>query len=286
MQSSDHQPSLIRLTKYEALGNDYLVWDQPASIERLARLAPQICDRHLGIGSDGILAFDPERLSVRVFNPDGSEAEKSGNGLRIAACHAVLNHGAGQEFELRTADRTNPVRVLARQGGRVETEVDMGHARLQPDAWVEIETPAGVARCRLVDVGNPHCVVFDQPVTPERCRELGPWLERDGHFPQRTNVQLVEVLDRRRARIEIWERGAGYTLASGSSATAVTAVLIHLGLTDPELEMVMPGGVLQLRESASGSLLQSGPARRVFSALLDPADLELQLASLQETSDP
>jgi diaminopimelate epimerase len=274
VQSSDHQPSLIRLTKYEALGNDYLVWDQPASIERLARLAPQICDRHLGIGSDGILAFDAETLSVRVFNPDGSEAEKSGNGLRIAACHAVLNHGAGQEFELRTADRPNPVRVLARQGGRVETEVDMGHARLQPDAWVEIETPAGVARCRLVDVGNPHCVVFDQPVTPERCRELGPWLERDGHFPQRTNVQLVEVLDRRRARIEIWERGAGYTLASGSSATAVTAVLIHLGLTDPELEMVMPGGVLQLRESASGSLVQSGPARRVFSALLDPADLE------------
>ncbi|MDQ6789560.1 MAG: diaminopimelate epimerase [Candidatus Dormibacteraeota bacterium] len=274
MQSSDQQPSLIRLTKYEALGNDYLVWDQPASIERLARLAPRICDRHRGVGADGILAFDAETLSVRVFNPDGSEAEKSGNGLRIAVCHAVLDHGAGQEFELRTADRPNSVRVLALDGGCVESEVDMGHARLQPDAWVEIETPAGVARCRLVDVGNPHCVVFDQPVTPERCRELGPWLERDDHFPQRTNVQLVEVLDRRRARIEIWERGAGYTLASGSSATAVAAVLIHLGLTDPELEMVMPGGVLQLRESESGSLLQSGPARRVFSALLDPADLE------------
>lgn len=274
MQSSDQQPSLIRLTKYEALGNDYLVWDQPASIEQLARLAPRICDRHRGVGADGILAFDAETLSVRVFNPDGSEAEKSGNGLRIAVCHAVLDHGAGQEFELRTADRPNSVRVLALDGGCVESEVDMGHARLQPDAWVEIETPAGVARCRLVDVGNPHCVVFDQPVTPERCRELGPWLERDGHFPQRTNVQLVEVLDRRRARIEIWERGAGYTLASGSSATAVAAVLIHLGLTDSELEMVMPGGVLQLRESESGSLLQSGPARRVFSALLDPADLE------------
>jgi diaminopimelate epimerase len=273
VQSSDHQPSLIRLTKYEALGNDYLVWDEPASIERLARLAPQICDRHRGVGADGILAFDAETLSVRVFNPDGSEAEKSGNGLRIAACHAVLDHGAGREFELRTADRPNPVRVLAVDGGCVESEVDMGHARLQPDAWVEIETPAGVARCRLVDVGNPHCVVFDQPVTPERCRELGPWLERDGHFPQRTNVQLVEVLERRRARIEIWERGAGYTLASGSSATAVAAVLIHLGLTDPELEVVMPGGVLRLKVSESGSLLQSGPARRVFSALLDPADL-------------
>jgi diaminopimelate epimerase len=274
VQPSEHQPSLIRLTKYEALGNDYLVWDQPASIERLAKLAPQICDRHRGVGSDGILAFDAETLSVRVFNPDGSEAEKSGNGLRIAASHAVLDHGAGQEFELRTADRPNPVRVLARERGCVVSEVDMGRARLHPDEWVEIATAAGVARCRLVDVGNPHCVVFDQPVTPERCRELGPWLERDGHFPQRTNVQLVEVLDRRRARIEIWERGAGYTLASGSSATAVAAVLIHLGLVDTKLEMVMPGGVLQLRESESGSLLQSGPARRVFRTLLDPADLD------------
>ena len=119
MQSSDHQPSLIRLTKYEALGNDYLVWDQPASIERLARLAPQICDRHLGIGSDGILAFDPETLSVRVFNPDGSEAEKSGNGLRIAACHAVLRHGAGGKFELRTGERANPVRVVEASGDLV-----------------------------------------------------------------------------------------------------------------------------------------------------------------------
>jgi diaminopimelate epimerase len=272
--SSDHQPSLIRLTKYEALGNDYLIWDQPASIERLAKLAPRICDRQRGIGADGILAFDLGTLSVRVFNPDGSEAEKSGNGLRIAACHAVLEHGAGQEFELRTADRPNPVRVLARQRGCVVSEVDMGHAHLDPDQWLEIETPAGAARCRLADVGNPHCVVFDQPVTAERCRELGPWLERDGRFPERTNVQLVEVLNRRRARIEIWERGAGYTLASGSSATAVAAVLIRLGLVDPELEVVMPGGILQLRESASGSLLQSGPARRVFSALLDPADLD------------
>jgi diaminopimelate epimerase len=274
VQSSDHQPSLIRLTKYEALGNDYLVWDQPASIERLARLAPQICDRHLGIGSDGILAFDAETLSVRVFNPDGSEAEKSGNGLRIAACHAVLNHGAGQEFELRTADRPNPVRVLARQGGRVETEVDMGHARLQPDAWVEIETPAGVARCRLVDVGNPHCVVFDQPVTPERCRELGPWLERDGHFPQRTNVQLVEVLDRRRARIEIWERGAGYTLASGTSASAVAAALMRDGLVDDEVTIEMPGGALSVRKNPEGSLLQRGPAQRVYRAEIDLADFE------------
>jgi diaminopimelate epimerase len=260
--------------KYEALGNDYLVLDLPAPLERVRRLIPRLCDRRRGLGADGLLLFDPVELAIRIFNPDGSEAEKSGNGLRIAACHAVLEHEAEPELELRTADRSNSVLVLGVEGGCVTSQVDMGPASLEPDEWVTIETPAGAAVCRLVNVGNPHCVVFDQPVTPERCRELGPWLERDRRFPKRTNVQLVEVLDRRRARIEIWERGAGYTLASGSSATAVAAVLIHLGRTDPELEVVMQGGSLRLRQTPRGSLLQSGPARRVFNAEVNLADLE------------
>jgi diaminopimelate epimerase len=117
-------------------------------------------------------------------------------------------------------------------------------------------------------------VVFDQPVSEERCRELGPYLERDRRFPQRTNVQLVQVLDRGRARIEIWERGAGYTLASGSSAAAVAAVLIHLGLTETQIQMSMPGGTLGIRQLPSGNLLQAGPARRVFRAEVNPADLD------------
>jgi diaminopimelate epimerase len=272
--ASDREPSLLHLIKYQALGNDYLVLDLPALPERLRRLVPRLCDRQRGLGADGLLLFDPKEFAVRIFNPDGSEAEKSGNGLRIAACHAVLEHEAEPEFELRTRDRSNPVLVLAVQGGAVSSQVDMGRARLEPDEWVTIETPAGRVRCRLVDVGNPHCVVFDQEVTPERCRELGPWLEHDRRFPLRTNVQLVEVLDRRRARIEIWERGAGYTLSSGSSATAVAAVLIHLGHTDPQLEVVMPGGSLAVRQTPNGNLLQAGPARRVFNAVVDLADLE------------
>jgi diaminopimelate epimerase len=100
-------------------------------------------------------------------------------------------------------------------------------------------------------------------------------LERDPRFPQRTNVQLVEVLDPARARIEIWERGAGYTLASGSSAAAVAAVLIHLRLTEPEVEVLMPGGSLRVRQLPSGSLLQAGPARRVFMAEVNPAEIDL-----------
>jgi diaminopimelate epimerase len=267
-------PSLLQLVKYQALGNDYLVLDLADSIDALPMLAARLCDRHRGLGADGLLVFDPARLTLRVFNPDGSEAEKSGNGLRIAACHAVLEHGAGHEFEVRTRDRANAVRILAVDKAEVSSEVEMGVPVFEPDGWLLIETPAGRVRCRPVNLGNPHCVVFDEPVTEERCRELGPWLERDPHFPQRTNVQLAEVLDRGRARIEIWERGAGRTLASGSSAAAAAGVLVHLGLTDAGVEMVMPGGSLRVSRLPSGSLLQAGPARRVFRAEVDPADLE------------
>jgi diaminopimelate epimerase len=264
---ADHS---IRLTKYQALGNDYLVVDAPGGVpESLIRLVPSLCERHLGVGADGVLVFDHLDLGVRVFNPDGSEAEKSGNGLRIAACHAVLEHGRGREFELSTRDRSNRVRVLSVDGARVICEVEMGPARFDPAGWVTLETPAGAARCQLVSVGNPHCVVFDQPVTRERCEELGPLLERHPRFPNRTNVQLVEVLGPARARVEIWERGAGYTLASGTSASAVAAALIHLGRTGPSVEVEMPGGTLSVRREADGGLVQMGPAQRVFRADVD-----------------
>jgi diaminopimelate epimerase len=263
----------VQLIKYQALGNDYLVLDLPADLGGVVRLLPQLCDRHRGVGADGLLAFEEAAFSVRIFNPDGSEAERSGNGLRIAACHAVLEHGAGREFALRTGDRSNPVCVLSTAGPEVVCELDVGVPRFDPDDWVVLETPAGSVRCRLVEVGNPHCVVFGEPVTPDRCRELGPLLERHRRFPKRTNVQLVEPLGRDRARIEIWERGAGYTLASGTSASAVTAALIRTGQADPAVEIVMPGGTLAVRQEPDGRLVQSGPARRVHRVTVDLDDL-------------
>ena len=261
------------MIKYQALGNDYLVLDLPGALDEMVELLPRICDRNRGLGADGLLAFDPAAMTVRIFNPDRSEAQKSGNGLRIAACHAVLRHGAGRRFELRTLDRPNPVRVVSVSGPRVVTELDIGAPTFDPGRWVFIDTDAGRACCRLVQVGNPHCVVFGEPVTRERCLELGPLLERDPLFPNRTNVQLAEVVDRRHARIEIWERGAGYTLASGTSASAVAAALIRLELTDSTLDVRMPGGSLTVRQRAGGGLVQSGPAQRVFTATVDLADL-------------
>ena len=274
--------SQIDLFKYQALGNDYLLMDLPGPLDEVVAHLPALCDRHRGLGSDGLLAFDPKAMTVRIFNPDRSEAQKSGNGLRITAAHAVLVHGAGEQFSLRTADRANPVRVLSRNGAEITTEVEIGRPSFraadlpamfdgEPDQ-VDLDTPAGRVEAVLVSVGNPHCVVFGQPVTRERCLELGPHLERHPAFPERTNVQLCEVLDRARVRAEIWERGAGYTLASGTSASAVAAACMRRGLVDDNVTVTMPGGDLALRREASGNLVQSGPARRVYHATVDLAD--------------
>src|SRR6202521_2106238 len=272
----------IDLIKYQALGNDYLVLDLPGPLDDLVELLPVLCDRQRGLGSDGLLAFDPQALSVRIFNPARSEAQKSGNGLRIAAAHAVLEHGTGDRFELRTAGGPNPVRILERNGAEIFSEVDIGRPSFrgadlpaefpgEPDR-VHLDTPAGSVEAMLVSVGNPHCVVFDQPVTKERCLELGPHLERHPAFPERTNVQLFEALDRGRVRGEIWERGAGYTLASGTSASAVAAACMRAGLVDDHVTIQMPGGDLAIRREEAGNLVQSGPARRVYRATVDLAD--------------
>ena len=272
----------IDLIKYQALGNDYLVLDLPAPLDQVVPLLPALCDRHLGLGSDGLLAFDPTEMSVRIFNPDRSEAQKSGNGLRIAAAHAVLEHGAGDDFALRTVGRANPVHVLERNGAEVTTQLDIGRASFraadlparfegEPDR-VHIDTPAGRVEAMLVSVGNPHCVVFGEPATMARCLELGPLLETNAAFPERTNVQLFEVIDSGHVRIEIWERGAGYTLASGTSASAVAAACMRAGLVGDEVTVQMPGGNLEVRRDKSGNLVQSGPARRVFRASVDLAD--------------
>jgi diaminopimelate epimerase len=273
----------IDLIKYHGLGNDYAVLDLPAPLDDVIRVLPALCDRHRGLGSDGLLAFDPKAMTVRIFNPDRSEAQKSGNGLRIAAAHAVLEHGAGDRFELRTAGGPNPVHILARNGAEVSSEVDIGRPSFraadlpamfdgEPDR-VRLDTPAGSVEAMLVSVGNPHCVVFDQPVTRERCLELGPHLETHRVFPERTNVQLFVVVDRTHVRVEIWERGAGYTLASGTSASAVAAACMRAGLVDDHVSIEMPGGTLEIRREISGHLVQSGPARRVFRATVDLADL-------------
>jgi len=258
MRASDS----LALTKYQALGNDYLVVDDRHRFETAEAAASALCDRHRGAGADGLLLLDPVAAQMRVINPDGSEAEKSGNGARIGAAHLVLAHGYGETFTITMAAGPVAVRVLAVEGPEVTSEIDIGIALLGSPVRLN---PPGV-QVTPVDVGNPHCVVFGQPVTPERCRQLGPVLERHPWFPERTNVQLAEAPDRGTVHIEIWERGVGYTLASGTSAAAAAAACMAAGLVDEEVRVLMPGGALQVRRREDGHFAQTGPARRVFRA--------------------
>jgi diaminopimelate epimerase len=266
--------------KYHGLGNDYIVVD-PAEfpLDPAPAAVRAICDRHYGAGSDGILLgplaspSDQDRLTLRIFNPDGSEAEKSGNGLRIFAWY-LYEHGIvdAAPFPLRTKGG----RVLAQIADPAAkvVRVDMGAPRFDAraaapaahlDEIVDREYPFGDQRCHItfVSMGNPHCVVTGLPISEALACSLGPRIERSPLFPARTNVQFLQVLSRSEIMIEIWERGAGYTLASGSSSCAAAAAARKLGLVDDQVTVHMPGGVLQVT-FAGGSAHLEGPVEKVI----------------------
>lgn len=260
-----------RFAKYHALGNDYLVLE-PSAAAVDGTVVRALCDRHRGVGADGVLVERPTpdgRLGVRIVNPDGSEAEKSGNGLRIFA-RWLWDRGrvGGAAFEVVTAGGT--VRCQVRDGGR-SVFVAMGVARFddaatRPGRWM-VDEPLEVAgepvRATAVDLGNPHCVVFVDAPSEALARRLGPALEAHPRFPQRTNVQFVRVVDRGRLAVEIWERGAGYTLASGSSACAAAAAAVRLGRCERDVLVAMPAGELAVGVGDGFEVTLLGPVRAV-----------------------
>jgi diaminopimelate epimerase len=277
---------MTRFVKSHALGNDYVVVEQelldfPLTPEAVRRL----CDRHFGVGSDGLLVRVPSEraeFGLRIYNPDGSEAEKSGNGLRIFAKY-LYDHGHArrEQFTVETPGGVVRCDVVVRQGRVVEVTVDMGEATFTstripmtgPEREVvdePLEVAGTVLRVTAVNVGNPHCVVFTPDLGAVDFHRLGPALERHPAFPQRTNVQFVQVLGSDRVRIRIWERGAGETLASGSSACAVAAACVRRGLTGRQLEVEMDGGVLRVTVEDGFRLRMSGPASEVYAGQLAP----------------
>jgi diaminopimelate epimerase len=278
----------LDFSKYHALGNDYLVIDPTqTAFSPNQRTVEALCDRHHGIGSDGVLfgpipvQRDPEAFGLRIFNPNGSEAEKSGNGLRIFARYLLdAGHVQGPKCRIHTPSGYSEARYLAPDGSQVE--VDMGEPSFRagdiPFTGVAphleaLETPLLLPEASVtitaLSVGNPHCVLFPEAVTPAEAHRLGPQIECHPDFPNRVNVQLVEVIDRKRIRIEIWERGAGYTLASGSSSCAAAAACRRLGLVDDRVRVLMPGGALDLVFTSQGRILMSGPVQAVFQGHLD-----------------
>ncbi len=266
--------------KSHGLGNDYIVID-PAKVP--FAVTPEavrlICDRHLGVGSDGILLLSPgdgADFGLRIFNPDGSEAETSGNGVRIFA-KFLRDHGYTDRdhFTLHTTGGRVTC-ALEHDGGRVaQITVDMGRARF--DALDAIEVDGRRIEVTSVSMGNPHCVVLVPDLTKVDVHALGPKIERHAAFPKRTNVQFAQVVSRDDVRILIWERGAGHTLASGSSSCAVVAACHRRGLVDRDVTVSMPGGKLGITIADDGELHMRGPAEEICTGDLSP-DLLRRLA--------
>lgn len=293
-------PGGFHAHKYHALGNDYLVIDPEEFDGPLNEKAIRaLCDRNHGIGSDGILygplasfeggiwqahrealAAEADNESknmrtispffLRIFNPDGSEAEKSGNGLRIFSLYLHESGRVGvSSFEVQTKGGKVTCNVLPGEGPERRITVAMGVPEILSDR-LSFSIDGIEFRAVSVSMGNPHCVLLGSSPSPELAKRIGPIIEHHPNFPNRTNVQFLEVLDRNTIRIEIWERGAGYTLASGSSSCAAAAAARHLGLVDTQVSVHMPGGMLEI-DMREENIRMTGPAVRTFDALLAPA---------------
>lgn len=270
--------------KYHALGNDYLILDparQPAALADglTPAQAVAICDRHRGVGSDGIVygplpgETRPGHFACQIWNPDGSLAEVSGNGLRIFARYlldggylsleetrACWLHSGGREIAVTYGvSLLSPIRVVLGQGRLFPVDPP-----LPPDLLGALGKPTGA------DVGNPHCVFFPAgPVDEALARHWGPVVESHPSFPQRTNVQFVRVLDPQRIAIEIWERGAGYTQASGSSSCAAALAAVGRGACLSPVTVQMAGGELLVdviggNGNGGWQVALTGPVTRVF----------------------
>ena len=273
------QLMLDEFVKSHGLGNDYIVLDQ-AHLSRplTAEAVRTICDYHFGVGSDGILLVVPGTeadFGVRIFNPDGSEAEKSGNGIRILA-KFLYDHGYAPRPELTISTLGGLVRArLDLDGDRVRMiTAEMGRA-----TFVSTEIPVAGPRREVVretlaveerrltvtcvSVGNPHCVIFTDTLDVDEVKRLGPKIEHHPSFPNRINVQFAKLLGRDRVSILIWERGAGYTLASGTSSCAVAAACVKNGLTDRTVTIESPGGALAVSIADTWELTLTGPVSEI-----------------------
>ncbi len=265
-------------SKYHALGNDYLVLPSDSKVLLTADRIARLCDRHYGIGGDGVLigplASFTADFRLCIFNPDGSEAEKSGNGLRIF-CRYLWDQGlvGSQPFNVETSGGV--VRAQTLDAGHA-VRVEMGRVSFNSIDVPLTGEPREVLRESVLvngrafefsaaSIGNPHCVIVVNETSAGLAREFGPLFERLDLFPRRTNVQFVQVLNQQAIRIEIWERGAGYTLASGSSSCAAAAVAYRLGLCDSSVDVRMPGGEIRIDLNAAFEAVMTGAVTRICS---------------------
>ena len=279
----------MRFYKYHALGNDYIVlnpadfpsWKPAPTIEQIR----VVCHRNFGVGSDGILwgplPSQKSEFGLRIFNPDGSEAEKSGNGLRIFS-RFLWDQGLVKNPSFTIEVPGGHVQSVVKDGGELIT-VAMGSV-----SFDSTKIPVNLTgaprevineKIKILDreftycaatIGNPHCVIPLPAISAELAHKFGPHFEVHPNFPRKTNVQFMKVIDRENIQIEIWERGAGYTLASGSSSSASAAVAHRLGLVDKSVTVHMPGGEIGIEIGDHFSIMMTGTVNKVAEGIMHP----------------
>jgi len=278
--------------KSHGLGNDYIVLDSDKIDFKLTQgLIKKICDVHYGIGSDGILVkydSDVADFKLRIFNPDGSEAEKSGNGLRIF-CKFLYDYGYTDNEEFTVETKGGIVKAKIEEKNRFGKAkiitVDMGKAifnakqipiNTDKEEFISEKITVGDKEFEVncVSVGNPHCVIIKENLDEEEIKKYGPMIENHPLFPNRINVQFVKPISRNEAQILIWERGAGFTHASGSSSCGVASVLVKKGLTDREIKIKMIGGELKISIDEDWNIKMTGEVQEICSGYISREFLE------------
>lgn len=270
-------------TKWQGCGNDFVLvngFSERLDEEDLGALAQKICDRHYGIGADGLILVLPSKAAdfrMRILNADGSEAEMCGNGIR---CFAGVVHDEGlsdkEEFTVETGAGILVPRLQLADGKLQGVRVDMGEPTLAGDripvlgfgAAHVVEQPieAGGEKLSMtcVSMGNPHCVIFVEDAEAVPIERIGPLLERHEAFPKKTNVEFAAVLDASHIRMRVWERGAAVTLACGTGSCATLVAAALTGRTERAAEMQLDGGRLQIEWAEDNHVYMTGPAEKVF----------------------
>jgi diaminopimelate epimerase len=277
----------VRFIKFHGYGNDYLVIEAgalAAEVTNLNRFAREICDRHYGAGADGIAVIDRVEsddadFSVRIFNPDGSEAGLSGNGTRCAASYLYYRQ-LWSTSELRLTTKSGVKRYFLRDrigAGNYLFDSELGQPRLDSQSIPMItEAPqqqvvgyplvvdGDTFNVTALEMGNPNCAIFVEDFKALDWRRVGKAIENHQKFPERTNVEFIHVLDRERIELRIWERGVGETTASGTCSCAAAIASMINGFTDRQVEVRTPGGTVNVRWQDDGEVVLTGIAEVVY----------------------
>ena len=250
----------MHLTKMQGLGNDYLY--HYGEVENPAELSIKWADRHFGIGSDGLILIQDSELAdfkMRIFNADGSEAMMCGNGIRCVG-KFVYDKGYTTKTTL-TIETLSGIRTLqldVKNGLVEQATVEMGDVKVEQEITLSVLEQE--VRCVPVSVGNPHCIVFCEDADEAPLTTIGAALERHEQFPQGVNVEFVQILDRHRIRMRVWERGSGITMACGTGACASAAAAVKAGFCDSPLVVKLDGGDLNIETLSDSSARMTGPA--------------------------